>query len=226
MKSIKLAVFDMAGTSVDEDNVVYKTVHQVILDLGYKVTLEEVLKHGAGKEKLQAITDTLAACTDSTEIEEEAKHAFANFKPSLIEAYETLNVKTFEGVEELFEALHKAGIKVVLNTGYDQRIAEMLVKKLGWEVGKQIDGLVTSDQVERGRPHPDMILKAMELTQIEDPKLVLKAGDSAIDIEEAKAAGCGLSVGVLSGAQTRDQLALAKPDYILETITELRALLI
>jgi beta-phosphoglucomutase-like phosphatase (HAD superfamily) len=57
---IKLVVFDMAGTTVDEQNVVYKTVHAVINDAGYEFSLDQVLEHGAGKEKKTAINDVLA----------------------------------------------------------------------------------------------------------------------------------------------------------------------
>ena len=56
---IKMVVLDMAGTSVDEDNVVYKTLQQVINEAGHNFTLDEVLAEGAGKEKLQAIKDIL-----------------------------------------------------------------------------------------------------------------------------------------------------------------------
>ena len=59
MHTIKLAVFDMAGTTVNENNIVYKTVQKVINDLGYTVSLDQVLEYGAGKEKHQAITDVL-----------------------------------------------------------------------------------------------------------------------------------------------------------------------
>ena len=56
---IKLFVFDMAGTSVDEDNLVYKTIRKAIAEAGHEVSLETVLEFAAGKEKLQAITDVL-----------------------------------------------------------------------------------------------------------------------------------------------------------------------
>ncbi|RUA13561.1 MAG: hypothetical protein DSY83_11095, partial [Flavobacteriia bacterium] len=57
MKEIKLAVFDMAGTTVNEDNVVYKTVRKALARSGVEVTLETVLEFGAGKEKFKAISE-------------------------------------------------------------------------------------------------------------------------------------------------------------------------
>ena len=221
MTNIKLVVLDMAGTTVDEDNVVYKTVQKVINDKGFNVSLEEVLAHGAGKEKHQAITDVLKACTTSTDIASIASKAFANFKPTLKLTYEQLEVKTFPGVKEMMEGLRSKGVFVVLNTGYDRKTALSLLLKLGWETGKDIDGLVTADDVLNGRPQPDMIYKAMKICGITESQEVLKAGDSTIDIEEGKNANCGLTIGVLTGAQNEKQLKTAHPDYILPSLASL-----
>ena len=225
-KVIELVVFDMAGTTVDEDNVVYKTVQQVINDEGLNVSLEEVLKYGAGKEKHQAISDVLRACTQLTDINLIADKAFSKFKIALNIAYETLEIKTFEGTEQLFKDLRDRDIKVVLNTGYDSKMAHLLLDKLGWIVGETIDSLVTADDVENGRPEGDMIILAMKNTGVVDTRKVLKVGDSAIDIEEGKNANCGITAGVLTGAQNRSQIQEANPTYIIESLNELRAILL
>lgn len=221
---IELVVFDMAGTTIDEDNVVYKTVQKTINDEGFTVTLEDVLKYGAGKEKHQAITDVLRECTPLIKIGPVANIIFSKFKVALEMAYNTLEIKTFEGTEQLFKDLRKNQIKVVLNTGYDSKMANLLLEKLGWIVGVTIDGLVTDDDVENGRPEADMILLAMEKTGVTDSKKVMKVGDSAIDIEEGKNAHCGMTVGVLTGAQNRVQIQEANPTYILENLNELRVI--
>jgi phosphonatase-like hydrolase len=223
---IELVVFDMAGTTVDEDNVVYKTVQKIINDEGFNVSLEEVLKYGAGKEKHQAISDVLRACTRVTDINLVAGIAFSKFKIALKKAYDSLEIKTFEGTEQLFKDLRDNGIKVVLNTGYDSKMAYLLLDKLGWIVGKTIDGLVTADDVENGRPEGDMIILAMKNTGVVDAQRVLKVGDSAIDIEEGKNANCGITAGVLTGAQNRTQIQEANPTYIIESLNELRAILL
>ncbi|MFT5964434.1 MAG: phosphonatase-like hydrolase [Flavobacterium sp.] len=225
-QEIELVVFDMAGTTVDEDNIVYKTVQQVINDEGFNVSLKEVLKYGAGKEKHQAISDVLRACTQLTDINLIAKKAFSKFKIALTIAYENLEIKTFEGTEQLFKDLRDRDIKVVLNTGYDSKMAHLLLDKLGWIVGETIDGLVTADDVENGRPEGDMIILAMKNTGVVDARKVLKVGDSAIDIEEGKNANCGITAGVLTGAQNRTQIQEANPTYIIESLNELRAILL
>lgn len=92
-------------------------------------------------------------------------------------------------------------------------------------MGNQIDALITSDDVVNGRPNPDMIQMAMAKFGITDPAQVLKAGDSEIDIMEGKNSGCAITVGVLSGAQNREQLEVANPDYILNNVMEIESIL-
>ncbi len=218
MKKIQLAVFDMAGTTVNEDNVVYKTVRAALAKYGVEVSLNTVLEFGAGKEKFKAIADILK----ETRIENVDPNAvFQEFKKMLEEAYANLNVTTYDGVEELFKILKSKGVKVVLNTGYDQKTAQSLLNKLGWVPGEQIDALITADDVVKGRPSSEMIDKAMEMFKITESENVLKAGDSVIDIEEGKNANCGWTVGVLTGAQTRQQLATAEPTLILDSLANL-----
>jgi phosphonatase-like hydrolase len=214
---IKMVVFDMAGTTVDEDNVVYKTLQEAIVKHSFSVTLDEVLSHGAGKEKLQAIIDILDQTKHSAspEIVKEIYNYFIN---QLSNYYKTLEIKALPNVVRVFKELMKQNIKVVLNTGYNRETAESLVDKLGWKSSVDFDLLVTASDVKQNRPHPDMILFAMEELNINDPSSVIKIGDSAIDILEGKNAGCSLNIGITTGAQTQEQLSEANPDFIIDDI--------
>ncbi|NVN16839.1 phosphonatase-like hydrolase [Muricauda sp. HICW] len=222
MKKIELAVFDMAGTTVNEDNVVYKTVRAALAKHGVEVSLDTVLEFGAGKEKFKAIVDILEQ-TKNASID--ANLVFEDFKGMLEEAYANLEVSSYNGVEAFFQLLKSRGVKVVLNTGYDQKTASSLLDKLGWAAGNQIDAVITADDVVHGRPSSEMIDKAMDMFGIKNPEHVLKAGDSVIDIEEGKNANCGWTVGVLTGAQTREQLETAQPTLILDSLTNLEKVL-
>jgi len=223
MHNIELAVFDMAGTIVNEDNVVYKTLQKAINKKGYELTLDFVLEHGAGKEKHQAIKDILAAIeTDSNS--EPSEPIFEDFKKMLDDAYDTLEVTSFAGVKNLLANLKAQHIKIALNTGYNSKIANLLLQKMNWKKGVQYDALVTADDVSQGRPDPAMILKAMEVLAVTDPSKVLKAGDSIIDVEEGKNANCGVTIGVTTGAHTKIQLQSANPTYVLNSLTELKEL--
>lgn len=219
-RKIEMVVFDMAGTTVNEQNVVYKTLHKAIVAANVEVSLETVLEYGAGKEKHKAIKDVLTHL--KSDKLKDSQTIFDNFKKSLAVAYEFLEVKPIKGVEKVLLNLRSEGVKVVLNTGYDRKTATLLLDKLQWDEKIHYDALITASDVVNGRPHPDMIFQAMELFGITDASKVLKAGDSAIDIEEGKNAGCGITVGVLSGAQTKVQLEKQKPTYVLESLVNLK----
>ena len=217
---IQCVVFDMAGTTVNEDNLVYKTLQAAINHYNVPVDLDHVLLYGAGKEKFQAIKDIITnspyALDEMVQLE-----AFNYFLVQLEIAYKNFKVTPMPGAEEVFIALKEQGIKVVLNTGYNRVTAESLLAQLGWKEGLQIDLLVTASDVLHNRPMPDMILYAKDKLNIAETKQMVKIGDSCIDIEEGKNAGCLLNIGITTGAQTETQLMLAKPDYIVHSLIEM-----
>jgi phosphonatase-like hydrolase len=217
---IKMVVFDMAGTTVDENNVVYKTLRTAINEAGYNFSLDEVLAQGAGKEKLQAIKSILQAYAGIDD-DTLADSIYANFIVQLADAYATLEVLPQPNAIDLFGALAERDIIVVLNTGYNRETAESLVNKLGWEEGVEFDLLVTATDVDKNRPNPDMILFAMKHFGITDGAEVAKVGDSIIDIEEGRNAGCLLNVGITTGAHTLQQLQSANPEGIIDNLLEL-----
>jgi phosphonatase-like hydrolase len=224
MAKIKLVVFDMAGTVVDENNVVYKTLQKAISEKVVEVSLEWVLALGAGKEKKQAITDILAEFAPGAD-EVKVEEAYQHFAKLLDDAYSDLDVKPQPGTLEIFEWLSEKGIKSALNTGYSRAVAEGLISKLGWQQGKDFDLLVTASEVSKARPAPDMIFLAKEKLGIASDNQIAKIGDSIIDIEEGKNANCGLTIGITTGAHTRSQLLTANPDHIINNLEELKSLI-
>ena len=210
----------MAGTTVDENNVVYKTLQKVINLAGFNFTIEQVLETGAGKEKLAAIRDIIGLEHIEQPVEL-AHNIYTDFVQELEIAYNSFKLKPQSGAEDLFAALKEKNILVVLNTGYNKKTANFILHKLGWHVGVQIDELITASDVVNNRPQPDMILLAMQKFGITDASEVVKVGDSAIDIEEGKNAGCSLNIGITTGAHTYEQLQAAKPDHIIVHLSDL-----
>ncbi|MES2063647.1 MAG: phosphonatase-like hydrolase [Bacteroidota bacterium] len=222
--NIKMVVFDMAGTTVNENNVVYKTLRIAINEAGFDFTLDQVLEQGAGKEKKQAIRSILLVYAGIQD-DELTDTIYKNFFEQLTEAYNREEILPQKNAAELFAELKKRNILSVLNTGYDRTTAQSIVDKLGWKEGEDFDGLVTATDVGRNRPEPDMILFAMKRFNLTDASQVVKVGDSAIDIEEGQNAGCGLSIGITTGAHTAEQLQTAHPDNIIADLMEVLPLI-
>jgi phosphonatase-like hydrolase len=224
MAEIKLVVFDMAGTTVDENNVVYKTLQTAITEKVHDVSLEKVLELGAGKEKKQAIIDILREIAPETPaaLIDETYHHFVKL---LDAAYSKLDVKPQNYTIEILRWLRDRNIRTALNTGYSRPVAENLIVKLGWIEGVDFDLLVTASDVSKARPEPDMIVLAKQKLGIEADNQIVKVGDSIIDIEEGKNANCGLTIGITSGAHSLEQLLTAKPDFVIDGLEVLKEIL-
>ena len=89
-----------------------------------------------------------------------------------------------------------------------------------WIKNKLIDASVTSDEVSNGRPYPDLIFECMKRTDIRDVQSVVKIGDTSSDLEEGNSAGCGIVVGVTTGAFSRDELTTVKHSFLIDNIGE------
>ena len=216
---IRMAVFDMAGTTVNEDNVVYKILQKSINEHGFDFSLAQVLESGAGKEKSQAVKSILKKYA-SIENDVLTDEIYQHFIIQLNEAYKYLDVQPQPNAIELFRILKQKNILVILNTGYNSETALSLIEKLGWRKGIEYDGLITASDVKNNRPEPDMILLAMEKFGIQNANDVVKLGDSIFDIEEGRNAGCALNIGITTGAHTFQQLQTANPDYIINNLLE------
>jgi phosphonatase-like hydrolase len=221
---IKMIVLDMAGTTVNENNLVYKTLMNAINAAGFSYTLNQVLAIAAGKEKKEAIRSVIKSYEGAFD-EEMVLAIYEDFIGKLNKAYQTEEILSQPGAIELFEILRKEGIISVLNTGYERATAEAILKRLGWKAGANFDTLITASEVNRNRPEPDMILLAMKRHGLTDGKSVVKVGDSSIDIEEGKNAGCSLSIGITTGAHTRTQLEAAKPDAVIDHLMDVLTLI-
>jgi len=218
--SIKMIVFDMAGTTIDEDNIVYKTLHKSINKYDVDVDLTAVLEIGAGQEKLTAIKDIVSKYGTQEDLLK-ANDMYHYFINHLQTAYEEFDIKAMQNAASVLMNIRSKGILVVLNTGYDRATAQFILNKIKWTQLNEYDLLVTATDVEKNRPAPDMIHYAMKLFSIKDPKEVVKIGDSKIDIEEGQNAHCLYSIGITTGAQTKAQLMEANPDNIIDNLDEL-----
>ncbi|MDN5283834.1 MAG: Phosphonatase-like hydrolase [Mucilaginibacter sp.] len=223
--NIKMVIFDMAGTTVNENNLVYKTLQKAINEAGFNLNLDQVLAEGAGKEKRQAIRSVLAVYAGIND-EDITGKIYQNFMEQLTEAYGKADILPHNNAIALFKALKQRKVYAVLNTGYDQSTAQSIIKKMRWKEGIDFDGLVTASDVSKNRPEPDMIYFAMNKFGIVNSSEVVKVGDSIVDIQEGQNAGCGLNIGITTGAHTAEQLLSANPDHVINNLIDLLPIII
>jgi phosphonatase-like hydrolase len=224
--SIELVIFDMAGTTVRDDDAVNVCLRQA-LAAKIAVTREEA-NSVMGLPKPIAIGLLLEAkLTGQPAPPELVNTLYEDFFKRMLHHYRTApGIEPMPYALDAFCQLKEAGVRLALDTGFSRPIADAVLERLGWNEGGLLDATVTSDEVKHGRPHPDMALKAMELTAVRNPKLVAKVGDTPSDLQEGTAAGCGLVIGVTNGTHTREQLAGHAHTHLLASLHELPALVL
>ncbi|MFB6247185.1 MAG: phosphonatase-like hydrolase [Salinibacter sp.] len=224
---LELVVFDMAGTTVYDDDFVHRALQGALRDAGVDVTREDV-NAVMGRPKPLAIRSFLEKqAGDGQVLEDAVERTHEDFVERINDFYAAdPAVREVEGATHLFESLREAGIKVGLDTGFSRSTADTIIDRLGWSEAGLLDATVTSDEVEHGRPQPDMIHRLMEMTDVEAAGRVAKLGDAPSDLQEGTNAGCALVIGVTNGSHTESQLKPYPHTHLLPSVTEAETLLL
>ncbi len=225
---IELAVFDLAGTTVDDGDAVNTSFRATLAAWG--LTADPAAVNAVmGLPKPEAIRILLEEFGRPRGVPPTADNIDAvhvDFTRRMRDYYaHDPAVREIPGAAAAFAALRRAGVRVAVNTGFFRPIAEVLLGRLGWRAPDVIDADVTSDEVPRGRPHPDMIRHLMERLGVRDAARVAKIGDTKADLEEGSNAGCGLVIGVTTGSFSREQLQACPHTHLLNSVAEVPALI-
>lgn len=213
-----LVVFDLAGTTVRDQGQVPAAFAAALLEQGIEVTHEQIAGV-RGSSKREAIRHFIPPGPGQAR---RAEEAYLSFQTSLSRSYGEGGVSPVRGAEATFAWLRARGVRIALNTGFDSAITGLLLTALRWS--KVADAVVCGDDVARGRPAPDLILRAMELTGMTNPGRVANVGDTILDLEAGSQAGVRFNVGVLSGAHDRGRLEKAPHTHLLPDVGELPSL--
>lgn len=223
--AVKLAVFDIAGTTLADDNAVAVAFNKAFELYGYHLP-SGIVNPLMGYKKtvaIQMIFDQLKIEADK-ELIDSIHEAFVD---EMLDYYAfSPDVRVMPGAEEVMWSLKEQGIRIALNTGFPREIADAIVDRMQWVEMGLVDDYIASDEVENGRPDPSMINRLMERAGITDPKEVIKIGDTEVDVNEGRNAGCSVVIAVTTGAFSREQLEPYHPDYILNDLSELSALIV
>jgi phosphonatase-like hydrolase len=221
---IELVVFDMAGTTVNDNDSVNGCLRQALEAAGVAVTAVQV-NAVMGLPKPDAIRMLLERAGQPAPADRVAA-VHDDFVARMLRFYAAdPSVYGIPGAVETFQRLRDAGLRVALDTGFNRPVIDVILQRLGWRDGDPIDASIGSDEVPRGRPHPDMIHALMRRFGVIDPARVAKVGDTPADLSEGASAGCGLVVGVTEGTHTRAQLAPCPHTHLIANVAALPALL-
>lgn len=232
MQPIELVVFDMAGTTVTDHHEVERCFAVAAAQTGLIVTDERILAmQGLSKRHVFETLWKEQLGSNDPGVEWQVNLSYDAFRAVLENHYQTQGATPTEGCLETFTWLHEQGIAIALTTGFYRIVTDIILDKLGWLAGLNeqrvgtaeslIQVSIASDEVEKGRPHPQMIEKAMRTLGISNPKAVVNIGDTPSDLLSGRSAGVGLNLAVTNGTHFRQQLEPHPHDKLLGSLAEL-----
>lgn len=130
-------------------------------------------------------------------------------------------VRPYDGVGDAMRVLRNNGTRLGLVTSKLQDGTRRGLRMLHLE--DAFDAVVCADDVERPKPHPDPVLKALELLGTAAAEAVF-IGDARPDLISGRAAGVR-TAAALWGPFTRHDLQDLEPDYWLERPADIPRLL-
>ena len=215
---LKAVLFDLIGTTVKEKDpdAMNNCFVKSFTDNGFNVSADAV-KANRGRAKLEII--------DAVSIESgiELKHRDKinnSFKINF--AASVNNFEANEGIIELLLFLKNNNIKAGLGTGLSRDLFDLILNNLKWDY-KIFDYISNAEEAGGGRPNPAMIYDMINKLNITGPEGFLKVGDTISDIQEGKNAGVKTAV-ILSGTQSKEILTQENPDYLLNSLNDIKIL--
>jgi len=121
----------------------------------------------------------------------------------------------------LFEGLRASGRVLGLATNDAEHAARLTLDRLS--IAAYFTTTHGYDSGHGAKPDPGMILEFCRVTGL-DPSETAMVGDSPADLDAGRAAGCGLTVAVLTGTSDAEFLA-PLADVVLDSIADLPAYL-
>ena len=158
---------------------------------------DQLVKAVAGEDVEQRIGD---------ELRDASKEEFQKLRDECV---------PLEGARELVEELVRRGHAVVLASSSNEDDLSYFLDQLG--VADLVQ-YTTADDVERSKPHPDVVHTALEKAGTEDAVMV---GDSRWDIEAAARAGLE-TVCVITGGWSEQELRDAGAVAVFDSLVALR----
>lgn len=205
---IDTVLFDLDGTIIDTNELILATFQHVIEKHGLgPYTREQIIPH---------MGTTLEHQLQTFSGKEDVAELVADYRKYNRERHDEL-IREFPYVKEVIANLHEQGITMGIVTTKIRETTLLALNMFGLK--PYMKTLVTVDDVKHPKPHPEPILTALRELNA-DPARTLMVGDSAADLQCAKAAGVR-SAGVAWSLKGVEELRKYDPDYILKDMTDL-----
>ena len=208
MTSFSLIIFDLDGTLIDSRRDISESVNRMLRALSRPEKTEDEIASYVGNGVHNLIRASLGEA--NAELADRALNIFQReYDTHLLD-----HTKLYPGVKEKLATLSVP--KVVL-TNKPLAFSEKILDGLG--IRQHFARVLGGDMHFPKKPSPDAVYYLAKELNVKLEEILI-VGDSPLDIQTGKAAGTQ-TCAVTYGFGKRDELAAAKPDYLIETFPEL-----
>jgi HAD superfamily hydrolase (TIGR01549 family) len=203
------AILDIDGTLVDTNYQHAIAWYRAFRQHGALLPIWRIHRHiGMGGDQLVG-----ALCGDEIE-EEKGDDIRAAEKVLYMELID--EVEPLHGARDLIVDLKESGHTVVLASSAKAEEVDHYLDQL--DARELADGWTSSADVEATKPHPDLVVAALEKAGTDNGVMI---GDSTFDCEAAKRAGIE-TIAVLTGGFSEQELLDAGATQVFHSIDDLR----
>lgn len=213
MNHYKLYIFDWDGTLMDSVGRIVSSMQAAAKIADLSVPHVDSAKGIIGMSLLLAIDKLFPTASD-----EQKQAVFQHYKQQYLEVNQT-PTSLFNHSVTMLETLNNREKIVTVATGKARAGLERVW--LETDTKHLFHASRTADEAE-SKPHPDMIFQLLDEFDVAAKDAVM-IGDSMFDLKMAQAAGVD-SIGVTMGAATREALSQYSPLAIVDSVSELSAL--
>lgn len=150
----RAVIFDMDGVLIDSNDAHFKAFRRIAQDLGTAFSDAE-LQQTFGMHNLQIFPMLLRQPLPRAEV-----LALAERKEAYYREFARVALQPIPGALALVERLHQAGWKLAVGSSGPAANVHLAIEVLG--IGAHLDAVVTGDDVEHGKPAPDVFLLCLQ----------------------------------------------------------------
>lgn len=218
MTTPRAILFDLDGTLADTVPLIARHISDTLNAHGIACTPRDVYPL-IGRPIVDAMHELHEFAADG----ERMQAVIVEYRAALHEAVNAAGTDlVLPGVRAMLRELRDAGYGVGVVTAKGGPQAEHLLTST--ELRDLIDVLVSTDDVDRGKPAPDSALLGLERLGAVAAE-TWYVGDAMSDMEMALAAGMR-AMGITTGAATREELASAGAEVVVDAADEVTRLLL